>query len=54
MSNAMGALQGWRAVKFDSYNNLLSSVHTILVIIIQYIRLNTKRKYSYIMFICVT
>ena len=36
----MDALCGSRAVKFDSYNNLLSSVHTILVIILLYVRLD--------------
>jgi len=38
----MGALRGCRAVKFDSCNNLLSSVHTALVglISVRYVRLN--------------
>jgi len=40
----MVALHGCRAVKFDSYNNLLSSVHTTLVIILQYVRVNIKTK----------
>src|SRR6218665_2095228 len=39
MYSMMDALCGSRAVKFDSYNNLLSSVHTILVIILRYVRL---------------
>jgi len=33
---------GCRAVKLDSCNNFLSSVHTILVIILLYDRLNMK------------
>jgi len=33
------------AVKFDSCNNLLSSVHTILVNILPDVRLYIKRKY---------
>src|SRR6218665_388970 len=44
MYDVMGALCGCRAIKFDFCNNLLSSVHTILVIILQYIRLNIKTK----------
>jgi len=40
----MGALRGCFAVKFDSCNNLLSSVHTILVIVLRYFRLNSKTK----------
>src|SRR6218665_3499041 len=38
----MGALRGCRAVKFDSGNNLLSSIRTTLVglISLRYIRLN--------------
>src|SRR6218665_1775067 len=35
MHNVMGALRGCRAVKFDSCNNLLSSVHIILEIILR-------------------
>jgi len=31
-------------VKFDSCNNLLSFNHTILAIILQYVRLNIKTK----------
>jgi len=46
MYNAIGALCGCRVVKFDC-NNLLTSVHTILIIILRYVRLNTKRKYYY-------
>jgi len=44
MYNMMGALRGCRAVKFDSCNNKLSSVHTILVIIQRYVRLNINAK----------
>ena len=40
----MGALHDCRAVNFDSCNNLLSSVYTILVIILWYVRLNIKMK----------
>jgi len=40
----MDALRGCHVVKFDSYNNLLSSVHAILVIILRYVRLNIKTK----------
>jgi len=40
MYNVMGAVRGCRAVKFDSCYNLLSSVHTILVIILRSVRLN--------------
>src|SRR6218665_1010627 len=40
----MGALRGCRAVKFDSCKNLLLSVHTMLVIILRYVRLNIKTK----------
>jgi len=39
----MGALHGCCAVKFDSRNNLLSSINTILVIILPYVRLTTKK-----------
>jgi len=46
MYNVMGALRGCRVVNFDSCNNLLSSVHTILVIILRYVRLNIKTKIS--------
>jgi len=42
-----GALRGCLAVKFYSCNNLLSSVHTLLVNILQYVRLYIKRKYYY-------
>ena len=34
----------WLAVKFDTCNNLLSSIHTLLVSILQYVRLYIKRK----------
>src|SRR6218665_3519026 len=44
MYNVMGALCGCRAVKLDSCNNLLSSFHTILVIILRYVRLNMTTK----------
>src|SRR6218665_4204582 len=44
MYNVMGAMRSCREVKFDSCNNLLSSVHTILVIIMRYARLNIKTK----------
>ena len=40
----MDTLCGCRADKFDSCNNLLSSVHTILVISLQHVRLNIKTK----------
>jgi len=40
----MGALQGCHAVTFDSCNNLWSSIHTILVIILQFVGLNNKEK----------
>jgi len=45
MYNVMSALCGCRAVKFDSCNNILSSVHTILVIILRSVSLSIKRKY---------
>jgi len=35
----MGALRGCRAVKFNSCNNLLSSVHTVLVNILRSVSL---------------
>ena len=35
----MGALRGCRAIKFDSFNNLLSSVHTVLVNILHSVSL---------------
>src|SRR6218665_507802 len=35
--NVMSVLRGCHAVKFDTCNNLLTSVRTILVIILQYI-----------------
>jgi len=38
---------GCLASKFDSCNSLLSSVHTLLVNILRYVRLYTKRKYYY-------
>src|SRR6218665_3404549 len=44
MYNVIGAQRGCRAVKFDYCNNLISSVHTILVIILRYIRLHIKPK----------
>jgi len=45
--DVIGALCGCRAVKFDSCNNLLSSIHTIHVIILRYVRLNINTKYYY-------
>jgi len=42
--NVMVNLRGCRAVKSDSCNNLLSSIHTKLVNILQYVRLNIKMK----------
>ena len=42
-----GVLCGCLAVKFDSCNNLLSSVHTLLVNSLWYVRLYIKRKYYY-------
>jgi len=53
MYNMMGALRGCPAVKFDSCNNLLSSVHTILVIILQYVRLNIKNENTIIIIIII-
>ena len=44
MYSVMGAVRDCRAVKFDSCDNLLSSVHTILLIILWYVRLNIKTK----------
>jgi len=47
-----GPLRGCRAVKSDSCNNLmLSSVHSMLVIILQSVSLNAKRKYYIIMIV---
>jgi len=44
----MGTLHGCIAVKFNSCkNNLLSSVHTILVITLWYVRLNIKKAKKY-------
>jgi len=45
--NVIDALCGCFAVKFDFCNNLLSSVHTILVIILRYVRLHIKTKILY-------
>ena len=43
-----GALRGCLVAKFDSCNSLLSSVHTLLVNILHYVRLlYIKRKYDY-------
>ena len=51
MHTVMGALHNCRVVKFDSCNNLILSVHTILVVVLQYVRLNTKElKYYIILF----
>src|SRR6218665_2000272 len=47
MRNVMGALRGCGAVKFDFCNNLLSSVHTLPVISLRYVRLNIKTKILY-------
>jgi len=47
MYNVMLALRDCLAVKFDCSNNLLSFVHTILVNILQYVRLYIKEKYYY-------
>jgi len=38
-------------LKFDSCNNLLSSIHTLLVNILRYVRLYIKRKYYYVILI---
>jgi len=46
----MGALCGCRAVKFGTCNNLLSSLYTILVIILWYVRLNIKTKILLLLF----
>src|SRR6218665_677618 len=48
MNNMIGALRGCLAAGFYNYNNLLSSIHTILVINLWCVRLNIKRKYYYI------
>jgi len=40
----MGNLRGRRVVKVDTCNNLLSSVHTIFVVILLYVRLNINSK----------
>jgi len=50
MYDVMGAMRGCRAVKFYSCNNLLSSVHIILIIL-RYVRLNIKVKNYYFYFI---
>ena len=42
-----GALRGCGVVKLDSCNNFLSSIHTILVNILWYVRLYIKQKYYY-------
>ena len=46
----MGNVRGCHAVKFDSCNNLLSSVHTILVIILWYVRLNIIKNKTLLLF----
>jgi len=53
MYNVMDTLRGCRAVKFNSCNNLLSSVHTMLVIVLQYVRLNIKMKILLLWFMVV-
>src|SRR6218665_1178414 len=40
-------LRGCLVVKFDSCNNLLSSVHTLLVNFLQYVRFYINGKYYY-------
>src|SRR6218665_1291407 len=45
MYNMMDALRGCREDKFDSCYNLRSSLHAILVIILQSVSLNINRKY---------
>jgi|SRR6218665_2597122 len=40
----MGALQGCRTVKFYSSSNLLSSVHTVLLMILRSVSFNIKTK----------
>ena len=44
MYNVIGALRGCHAVKFNSCNNLRSSIHTILVIILRSVSLRMKQK----------
>src|SRR6218665_402274 len=46
-----GALRGCLAVKLDSCNNLLSSVYTLLVNIMRYVRLYIRRKYYFIIYV---
>src|SRR6218665_1917680 len=44
----MGALEGCRTVKFDSCNNFSSPVYTLLVIVMQYVPFQMKRRcYNY-------
>src|SRR6218665_2698157 len=38
---------GCLAAKFDSYNSLLSSIHTLLIDILRCVRLCIKQKYYY-------
>src|SRR6218665_256050 len=40
----MGTLRGFRAVKFDSCNNVYSSVHTIFAITLHSVSLKIKQK----------
>ena len=45
--DVMGALRGCLAVNFDSCNNLLASVHTLLVNILRYVSLYMYIKQKY-------